>query len=196
MGASDGALWRRVRTGDEAAFGALFERHGGAIYNYCFSRTADWAAAEDLASIVFLEAWRHREQDIPGEKVLPWLYGVALNVFRNQRRSERRYAAAFRRLPPPRPEPDFADAAEQRINDEREMQRGLTLLQELPQHEQDVFVLCAWMELSYEDAATALSVPVGTVRSRLSRARERLLELDRSYGHIEGEEFNTTEAPP
>jgi len=63
------------------------------------------------------------------------------------------------------------------------MAHALQLLQSLPRREQDVFVLCAWMELSYEDAAAALGVPVGTVRSRLSRARARLRELDPAVGH-------------
>jgi RNA polymerase sigma-70 factor (ECF subfamily) len=57
----------------------------------------------------------------------------------------------------------------------------------LPRREQDVFVLCVAMEVSYEDAALALGVPVGTVRSRLSRARARLLELDPGSGHKQGE---------
>ena len=75
-------------------FGLLFERHARAIYN-CFRRTADWAVAEDLTSIVFLEAWRRRERELLPEKVLPWLYGIATNVIRNRRRSLRRHAAAL-----------------------------------------------------------------------------------------------------
>lgn len=65
------------------------------------------------------------------------------------------------------------------------MQRVLSLLSQLPRREQDVFVLCAWSELSYEDAALALGIPVGTVRSRLSRARARLRELAPGFGHEE-----------
>ena len=65
------------------------------------------------------------------------------------------------------------------------MQRVLLLIAQLPRREQDVFVLCAWSELSYEDAALALGIPVGTVRSRLSRARARLRELAPGFGHEE-----------
>ena len=54
----DSTLWSRVRTGNADAFGLLFERHARTIYNYCFRRVGDWAAAEDLVSIVFLEACR------------------------------------------------------------------------------------------------------------------------------------------
>jgi RNA polymerase sigma-70 factor (ECF subfamily) len=180
---SDGVLWARSRSGDADAFGHLFDRHAKAIYNYCFRRVGNWTAAEDLLSVVFLEAWRRRGKELPPEKVLPWLYGIATNVVRNRRRSERRYAAALRRLPPREPEVDFAPDADERLDDEGRLQHALALLESLPRREQDVFALCAWMELSYEDTAAALGVPVGTVRSRLSRARTRLRELDPADGH-------------
>ncbi len=167
--------------------GCLFDRHAKAIYNYFFRATADWAAADDLLSIVFLEAWRRRDKELDEGYVLPWLYGIATNVLRNRRRSERRFAAALRRLPRPEPEPDFSPTAEERVDDERRMQQALDLLHELPEREQEVFVLCAWMELSYEDAALALGLPVGTVRSRLSRARARLREPEPPSGHLEGD---------
>lgn len=184
---SDGTLWARARSGDEGAFGLLFERHARAIYNYCFRRTGDWATAEDLLSAVFLEAWRRRDQELDAEKVLPWLYGVATNVVRNRRRSQRRWAAALARFPAPQPEPDFASAADERVDDERTMRGALARLGSLPRREQDVFALCAWLELSYEEAAAALGIPVGTVRSRLSRARARLREPERPSGHEEME---------
>jgi RNA polymerase sigma factor (sigma-70 family) len=191
MESSDAALWARSRDGDADAFGLLFERHAKAIYNYCFRRIGDWAAAEDMLSIVFLEAWRRRDKHLPSEKVLPWLYGIATNVVWNRRRSERRYAIALHRLPEPQPEPNFSDLADARLDDHQQMHRVLALLAQLRKHEQDVFVLCACMELSYEDAALALDVPVGTVRSRLSRARTRLRELDPASGHEEGKATTT-----
>src|SRR4051812_25973618 len=163
---------------DVTTFGELFEQHANAIYNYCFRRIGDWATAEDLLSVVFLEAWRRRDKELPADKVLPWLYGIATNVIRHQRRSERRFAAAMSRLSAPENDPDFADAADDRLDYERQAQEAIGLLEVLPTHERDVFVLCVGMELSYDDAALALGVPVGTVRSRLSRARMRLRELD------------------
>jgi RNA polymerase sigma factor (sigma-70 family) len=179
----DSTLWSRAQAGDADAFGLLFERHARTIYNYCFRRIGDWAAAEDLVSIVFLEAWRRRDMRVPPGKELPWLLGIATNVVRNRRRSERRHAAALRRLPQPRAEPELTGESDERIDDERLMRRTLELLARLPRRELDVFALCAWSELSYEDAALALGIPVGTVRSRLSRARARLRELDATVGH-------------
>ncbi len=183
MEPSDADLWTRSRAGDRDAFGALFERHAKLIYNYCFRRVGSWATAEDLLSLVFLEAWRRREKELPPDKVLPWLYGIATNVVRNQRRSERRFAAALSRLPANEPELDFSGESDERVDDEWQLQGALDLLRRLPKREQDVLALCAWMDLSYEDAALALGVPVGTVRSRLSRARARLRELDPGFGH-------------
>ena len=192
---SDDSLWGDVRQGDPDALAILFRRHGNAIYNYCFRRLGDWAAAEDMVSIVFLEAWRKRDADVQAGKVLPWLYGIATNVVRNRRRSDRRYAAALRRLPADGPTPDSADDAVARADDQRQMKRLLAVVSELPRQEQDVLALCVWSELSYDDAASALGVPVGTVRSRLSRARTHLRELDQSSGHQLDETACAKEVP-
>jgi RNA polymerase sigma-70 factor, ECF subfamily len=170
----DGELWSAVARGDADAFGLLFERHGRSVYNYCFRRTGNWARAEDLTSVVFLECWRRREVSLEGDKVLPWLLGVAANVCRNQRRSLARHQAALRRLPPPESTSDFADDILERLEDEQRMRAVLTVFSRLPRRDQDVLALCLWAGLSYEDAAAALRIPVGTVRSRLARARRRL----------------------
>jgi len=183
MEPDDSVLWERSRGGDADAFALLFERHAKAIYNYCFRRVGDWTAAEDLLSVVFLEAWRRRRKALPAGKTLPWLYGIATNVVRNRRRSERRYRAALARMPAAPPEPDFGDETVARADDERRIGHALELLAKLSRRQQDVVVLCSWSGLSYEDAAFALGVPVGTVRSRLSRARSSLRELDRDPGH-------------
>jgi RNA polymerase sigma factor (sigma-70 family) len=194
MEPSDASLWTRSRAGDADAFGLLFERHAKVIYNYCFRRVGNWTAAEDTLSAVFLEAWRRRDKELAPDKVLPWLYGIATNVIRNRRRSERRFAAMIRRLPEQGPEPAFSATADERLDDERHMREVLALLGQLPQHEQDVFALCVWSEASYEEAAVALGVPIGTVRSRLSRARKHLRELDALCGHEESRNTNVQEA--
>ncbi len=191
---SDAELWERSRAGDADAFGLLFERHAKLIYNYCFRRIGDRATAHDLLSIAFLEAWRCRDKELPADKVLPWLYGIATNVVRHQRRSERRYAAALRRLPAAEREPDFSGAADERLDHERQARKVIALLRGLPKREQNAFALCIGMGLSYEDAAVALGVPIGTVRSQLSRARARLQELEPGHGHKEDETPTVPEA--
>ena len=176
---SDRVLWEQAREGDGSAFGVLFERHAGRIYNYCFRRTADWALAEDLTSSTFLVAWRsHGRAPLQAESALPLLYGIATNTLRNQRRSLRRRREAFARVPLERvEETDFAEDASTRLDDQAEMRALLQLFARLPRREQDVIALCDWSELSYEDAAVALEIPIGTVRSRLARGRRRLREL-------------------
>jgi len=176
---SDRALWQRARDGHEDAFGVLFERHAGRIYNYCFRRTGDWATAEDLTSTTFLLAWRSRRRaPSEAESALPLLYGIATNVLRNQRRSLKRGREAFARLPLERTEePDFAEEGSIRLDDQVAMRQLLQLFARLPHREQDVIALCDWSELSYEDAGVALDIPIGTVRSRLARGRGRLREL-------------------
>lgn len=194
MEPSDADLWERSRAGDVDAFGLLFERHARLIFNYCFRRVGQRETAEDLLSLVFLEAWRRRGKALPPDKVLPWLYGIATNVVHHQRRSARRFAAAMSRLPMPDTEPEFSGATDDRLDYERRAKEALGRLRTLPVREQDVLVLCVGMELSYEDAALALGLPVGTVRSRLSRARARLGELNPESGHKEGDSPNLQEA--
>jgi len=169
---NDAELWRRGCDGDSAAVGELFRRHAQAIFVFLVRRTGDRELAEDLTSTVFLEAWRKRaEIRLSGESALPWLYGVALNCSRNSRRSLRRNRATLERLALERPAPsDPADA--------RRLREVIALLRRLPEPQRDVILACAWTGLSYEDAALTLGIPVGTVRSRLARARAQLHELD------------------
>ena len=181
---SDRELWADAAAGSDASFGALFERHASAVYNYCFRRTADWAAAEDLMAATFLEAWRKRDQvRLTGNSLRPWLYGVATNLLRNQRRSNRRREAALARVRQEVAHRGLADDVASRIDDEREMRRLLKLISEMPVRNQDVIALVVWSELSYEEAATALGVRIGTVKSRLARARKKLAELADRSGH-------------
>jgi RNA polymerase sigma factor (sigma-70 family) len=180
---SDIELWDRAVDGDHERFGDLFERHARAVYNHCFRRTASWADAEELTSAVFLEAWRRRREVRPiDDSARPWLLGVANNLLRNHRRSLRRHRAALARLPNPAPQPDLADEVAGRLADERQMSRVLAVVERLPRRDQEVLELCAWSGLTYHEAATVLGIPVGTVRSRLARARARLSELDGNPG--------------
>jgi RNA polymerase sigma factor (sigma-70 family) len=175
----DGALWRAAANGDDEAFAVLYERYADRVHSYCFRRSGSWAHAQDLTSVVFLEAWRRRREVIVDESgsVAGWLFGVANNVIRNGQRSLRRHGAALRRLPSPEPEPDFADRAADRVDDESRMRRVLSAMERLSPAEQEVLALCVWSDLSRAQVAAALGVQVGTVKSRLARAREHLRTL-------------------
>jgi RNA polymerase sigma factor (sigma-70 family) len=179
---TDRELWRRAAAGESEAFGELYDRHANAIYNYCFRRCADWATAEDLTATVFLEAWRKRRNVAfdREDAVLPWLYVVAGNLVRNEARRHRRLARFLGTLAGG--EPAAQDTVE-RLAEEDRMRRTLAALRQLPRREQDVLALCVFADLTYEQVALALGIPIGTVRSRLARARNRLGELSPERGH-------------
>jgi RNA polymerase sigma factor (sigma-70 family) len=165
----------RVRAGDHDEFGVLFTEHARAVYNHAFRLTGNWSAAEEVVSLTFLEAWRLRGMVRPeGGSLLPWLLGIALNVARNVSRAARRHQAAMSRLPQAQSVPDFADELAGRIDDAEQIRRVHAAIAGLRRPERDVLALCVWSGLDYAEAAEALAVPVGTVRSRLSRARRKL----------------------
>lgn len=184
--ADDHYLWTRVRAGDHQAFGALFDRYADFIYNLAFRRTGSWDAAEDIVATVFLEAWRQRHQiDMQDRSIRPWLIGVALNrVRRYWRGVERGRRASLRLAPSERHEHDHAGEVSERLDAERRMAEILIALNDLPSEQREVIQLWAWEELSYEEIAVALGIPIGTVRSRLYRARARL-ECANGTGRID-----------
>ncbi len=180
---SDEALLARAAQGDGAAFGQLFRAYADAVYSYCFHQLGTWSTAEDATSIVFLEAWRCRAKAVAVSGSLrPWLLGVAKNVMRNQQRSARRYDAALYRLPPPPAEPDHAERVAERLDDERQMRQLINELMKLNRGVREAFILVTLEELSYAEAAVALGIRIGTVRSRVARARTHLKGIDTSTG--------------
>ncbi len=143
-----------------------------------------------MVSLTFLEAWRLRGtvQQAAGS-LRPWLLGIAVNVTRNAARASRRHQAALGRLPPVPVIPDFADDLAGRIDDAARLTAVRSAIARLRRGEQEVLALCVWSGLDYAAAAQALGVPVGTVRSRLSRARARLAKLaaaDQAGAHPAG----------
>jgi RNA polymerase sigma-70 factor (ECF subfamily) len=169
----------RVRAGESSAFAELFDSYARAVYNHAFRLTADWSTAEDVMAATFLEAWRLRDRvDPEGGSLRPWLLGIATNTARNQYRSNRRYrqaaqAAAAAELSVP----DHAEDVAGRVDDRRRLATALTALATLRPPEREVIALCLGEGLDYEAAAEALGIPVGTVASRLSRARKKLRTL-------------------
>lgn len=157
---------------DPPAFGVIFERHFGAIHGY-LRRRLDRQLADELASQTFLVAFdRRRDFDSRRADSRPWLFGIATNLARNHRRREVRELRALSGLAP---EPHGGiDGVEARLDAER--MRGLLAgaLAGLPGEEADVLLLLVWAELDQPEIADALAIPLGTVKSRLSRARGRL----------------------
>jgi RNA polymerase sigma-70 factor (ECF subfamily) len=173
----DGARLARVQAGDPDAFADMFDAHVQAVHRYCARRSEDVEAAEDLTSVVFLEAWRIRAQAVLVEGSLrPWLLAIARNVARNANRSRRRYRAALVRLhalPVPDME-DHADAVAAQVDAPGARETVAAALAQLSDKQREVAELCLVERLSPGAAARVLGVPEGTVKSRLADARVRL----------------------
>lgn len=168
----------RIREGDRAAFGELYDLYARAVHNHALRLTGNWTEAEEAMSETFLAAWRTRGTVEPeGDSLKPWLLGIATHKAYNANRGLRRRLAFLARSPQPRPVEDFAEETAGRIDDARRLALVHAALGRLKRQDREVFALCVAAGLDYRQAAEALGVPVGTVRSRLSRARARLARL-------------------
>jgi RNA polymerase sigma-70 factor (ECF subfamily) len=169
---------------DPSWFGALFDRHFDAVYSYARRRVGE-SAADEIAAQTFLIAFdRRAAYDISRVNAKPWLLGIATNLIHGQRRQEERQFRAYARAGVDT-EGDPLDGLEARVDARRLRPQLAALLEALPKDEADPLLLFAWAELGYEEIATALEVPEGTVKSRLSRARSRIreqLRLPRTTG--------------
>jgi RNA polymerase sigma-70 factor (ECF subfamily) len=174
---TDAELWERVRADDAGAFGELYERHARSVQSYCLWRTAALQLAEDVTATTFLEAWRRRRRlELTTESAAPLLLGMATNLMRNHWRGQRRHARALERIAKADSQlsPSHEDEVAARVDAMLQVREAGAAIRALPLREREVLALLAWGELSYVETAAALGVPVGTVRSRVSRARSRL----------------------
>ncbi|ONI89257.1 RNA polymerase subunit sigma-70 [Saccharothrix sp. ALI-22-I] len=156
-------------------FAAIFDRHAPHIQRYLARRLGP-QVADDLVAETFLTAFdkRHR-YDRARPDARPWLYGIATNLVAQHRRQEaRRYGSGEAAVVAEQDHADHADrvAAEVTAQAMRSMLAGA--LGGLSAEDRDVLLLIAWEQLSYEEVASALAIPVGTVRSRLNRARRKV----------------------
>jgi len=159
---------------DPERFAIIFGRHADEIHRYAARRLGQQAAA-DVVSEVFLAAFRNRGRYQPGRSdARPWLYGISTKVISQQLRAEGRRAHLLAAVPAPPPAEFPADDIGDRITAERLRPVLFGVLAELSPADRELVLLVAWAELSYKQAAQALEIPVGTVRSRLHRARARV----------------------
>jgi RNA polymerase sigma factor (sigma-70 family) len=150
-----------VRTSFDAAFQAEF----ASLHRYV-ARRVGASAADELAAETFAVAFRNWERLDPERPVRPWLYGIAANLMRHHWRKERRMLRAYARTGV---DPVFAE--DKSAEDTRELASALA---ELRRDEREILLLHAWAELTDSEIADALGIPAGTVKSRLSRTREKL----------------------
>jgi RNA polymerase sigma factor (sigma-70 family) len=166
-----------------ARFGDIFDRHAAAIFRYLARRIGP-DDASDLLADVFLGAFEARFRYDPDfSTALPWLYGIASNRLGKHFRRRAGELKMLDRLAARSEPDDGADAVADVVDAQLQVRAMAKLLDELPGGEREVLLLYAWEALTYEETATALDIPVGTVRSRLNRTRRRLRagvdEIDR-----------------
>jgi len=172
----------RASVDDPARFALVFEQHHRAVWAYV-ARLAGADVADEVAGEVFARALARRARFDPQRgPVRAWLYGIATNVLRARHRSERRARAAFARaagLQAASSDPaGLTDDAAELAWVSRRVRAAMA---ELDRDHREVLVLFAWEQCSYAEIAAALDIPVGTVRSRLARARaqvKRAVEAD------------------
>jgi len=159
---------------DPREFGALYARHAAAIHRYVVRRLGD-AVADDVVAETFLIAFRGRARyDSARLTAAPWLYGIASNVIAKHHRAETRmYRAYLRAGVDTGPEP-LLDRVENKVMAAAWQRELAGALVQLSAKDRDVLLLIAWADLSYEEVSLALGIPVGTVRSRLNRARRKV----------------------
>jgi RNA polymerase sigma-70 factor (ECF subfamily) len=174
-GPSDADLVRRTTHGDREAFAVLYRRHQATIFRFARFMTGCDAAAEDVVQDVFLALMRDAARYDAGRAALStYLYGVARHLTRRQLLRQRRFVALDALGMEREPEPIAAndpDADVLRRGAMRQLRRAILAL---PSRYREVVVLCDLEEVSYADAAATIGCPVGTIRSRLHRARQML----------------------
>ncbi|MGW0432470.1 RNA polymerase sigma factor [Micromonospora sp. NPDC003197] len=165
---------RSVR--DPERFAVIFDRHAPYIHRYLARRLGS-GIADDLVAETFLAAFRRRKRfDTTYSDARPWLYGIATNLVSQRRREEEREYRLRQAYVPTASEASHADRVATVVTAQSLRQTLFDALAKLSDGDRDVLLLIAWEELTYDQVAAALAIPVGTVRSRLNRARKLLRE--------------------
>jgi RNA polymerase sigma-70 factor (ECF subfamily) len=172
-------------------FADVFDRHYDAVHRYLARRVGP-DLADDLTAETFTQAFDVRlRYDAKYADARPWLFGIATNLMRHHHRGEGRRLRAYARLDRPADSGDAFGGIDGRLDAERAGPAIAGALMTLSQGDRDALLLFAWADLRYEEIAVALGIPIGTVRSRLNRARGRLRELIGDSGqYLSADTFN------
>jgi RNA polymerase sigma factor (sigma-70 family) len=172
VAATDAAIIERSWH-DTSGFALLYDRHAGQLYRYAQRRLGGDIAQEVVAE-TFLAAFAARTRyDVSRPDALPWLYGILSKEIARHHRRETSRLRTLARCWPDTPAHSPADQVAADVSAQAARQQLAAALARLTDGERDVLLLYAWGELSYDEVAAALGLPIGTVRSRLSRARRK-----------------------
>jgi len=157
-------------------FAVLYDRYAAALHRYAGRRVGD-DVADDLVAATFLAAFRARGRfDLERESARPWLFGILTKEIARRHRTEKARFRALERAWSDRPADGVADQVAADVTAQSARGALTVALTRLSPGERGVLLLIAWGDLSYDEVAQALDIPVGTVRSRLSRARRKVRE--------------------
>jgi RNA polymerase sigma-70 factor (ECF subfamily) len=174
---SDDDLLPLLRSGDEAAFSALYRRWQGRLYRFALRMTGSEALAEDALQETFLVVIGGAAGYDPARGSFPgWLFGVARNQVLTRLRRESRFVPLEPDAGEPVHEVRAVDDIQAELLRREDVERVRGAVLDLAEPFREAVVLCDLQGLSYEDAAQAMGCPIGTVRSRLHRARGMLAE--------------------
>ena len=181
VSSNDRDLWSRLAGADGAALTQLYRRHCDAVYNFAFRRTASWATAEDVVQATFTAVWRRAcdgtVDPLRAETARAVLLVMAGQECANVARSARRLRLLHGRIEADAGgvvAADHAAPTAARVDDELRMSHVRRALERIPAVQREAIELVVWSGCSVAEAATALGVSVGTVKSRLHRARQSL----------------------
>lgn len=172
MTTHDGEIIRRSLE-QPAAFAELYDRHERVVFRYA-ARRLGASEADDIASETFLVAFTRRRDFTGSENARPWLLGIATTLMRQHARTEAKAWRGMLASDLARTDIDQIDAADARLDAKRLTRRLGKALARLPTGDRDTLLLHTFGDLDYEGISEALSIPVGTVRSRLNRVRRKL----------------------
>jgi RNA polymerase sigma factor (sigma-70 family) len=162
--------------GQPRAFAELFDRHAGVVGRYAARRLgAD--AGEDILSETFLVAFARRKAfDTTWDTALPWLFGIASRLIRKHRATEAKHLRSSIESAHREEHISHGDLETTiaRLDAEISTRELAPRIASLSARDRETLLLYAWGDLTYEEVAAALGVPVGTVRSRINRVRTRL----------------------
>jgi len=168
----ESTLIRHAANGDAAAWEPLVLAHQEAVFRLSYLLLGDPDDAKDIAQETFLRAWNHLKRFDPTRPLRPWLLSIASNLASNRRRSAGRYLAALTRAF--RNEPTSSASTEERSARHMQASDLWKAVRNLSMPDQQIVYLRYFLELSVTETAEVLNVAEGTVKSRLSRALERL----------------------
>lgn len=170
---TDNDIIRRSRD-SPAVFAELYDRHASVIYRYAARRAGDFAA-DDVTSETFLVAWEQLETyDLDRDDARPWLFGIATNLLRRHHRAEAKMLKTAAKAASREAVADASDRIAAQVDAVVATGRIARTLKLMAAIDRETLLLYAWADLTYEGIASAMDVPVGTVRSRLNRARRTL----------------------